>query len=347
MMSETGTGQRRLIDEIINKDLCVRCGACVGFCPYFSYFDGQVVVMDRCRADADRCFRVCPVARNRKTLSGGVSQAPERQEIGPVEEILMARAVDADIRNKSQYGGVVTALVTWALEKGFIESAILTDRGDPFSPQGKEVRDKRGVRRCAGSRYTASGGLAALNRAVKQDRKKIGVVGLPCQMEALTQMGQSREDPHDLDERIAMKLGLFCTWALDHRKLAEFLEKEGVKGPFFKFDIPPPPAEKFQVQSQDGWKDFPLSVIRPYIQKGCLLCEDMTADKSDISVGAVEGQAHWNTVIVRTEKGASLMRKATEEGWLETDPLPQENLEHLKDAARNKSERGKRAKNDQ
>ena len=344
MMSETGTGQRALIDEIINQDLCVRCGACVGFCPYFSYFDGQVVVMDRCQASADRCFQVCPVAREQGTREPLIH---EGSEIGPIERVFMARAMNSDIREVSQYGGVVTALVTYALEQGLMESAVLTDRGALFSPEGREVRDKSAVRQCSGSRYTASGGLAALNRAVKQGRRKIGVVGLPCQMSALAKMAESTEDPRDLDDRITMKLGLFCTWALDFRKLVEFLKKQGVKGPYVKFDIPPPPADIFQVESQEGWTEFPLSEIRPSIQKGCLLCEDMTAEKSDISVGVVEGQQQWNTVIVRTQRGAEFLDKASQDGWIETGPLPRENLDHLKDAARAKRERGRRVRDDQ
>jgi len=335
-------GQDRLICEVLEKGLCVRCGACVGFCPYFNFFDGQVVVIDPCQADSERCYRVCPMTGTPEASTA----AHEGEGIGPIEEIVMSRAVRADRRDASQYGGVVTTLMTYALEKGLIESAVLTTKGDAFSPQGWEARDKEDITRCAGSRYTASGSLSVLNRALKQGRRNLGVVGLPCQMMALANMTEAWAETEGLDERIGIKIGLFCTWALDYRTLTEFLEKEDVKGPFLKCDIPPPPAEVFQVRTQDGWRDFPLSKIRPYVQKGCLLCEDMTAEKSDISVGAVEGLDEWNTVILRTEKGSRLFRSAIKDGWLETETLPRENLEHLKEAAHNKRERGKGNKDD-
>ena len=55
-------GQERLIADVINQGICVRCGACVGLCPYFDYFDGKVVVTDPCHADTFRCLQICPRA---------------------------------------------------------------------------------------------------------------------------------------------------------------------------------------------------------------------------------------------------------------------------------------------
>jgi coenzyme F420 hydrogenase subunit beta len=68
----------------------------------------------------------------------------------------------------------------------------------------------------------------------------------------------------------------------------------------------------------------------------------MTAELADLSVGAAEGVPGWNTLIVRSERGAELVRKAVQEGAIETDALPEENLEHLKEAALNKRKRALR-----
>jgi coenzyme F420-reducing hydrogenase beta subunit len=79
------------------------------------------------------------------------------------------------------------------------------------------------------------------------------------------------------------------------------------------------------------------------VQKGCTVCRDMTAEGADVSVGTVEGLEAWNTVIIRTDRGRELMDAAVAEGRLETDQLPEENLDHLREAAHNKRQRGKRA----
>jgi len=343
MENKISDGQGRLIDEVINRGLCVRCGACVGLCPYFQYFDGRVVVLDKCRAHTPRCLQICPRADYGET-SPDYESPGHAGEIGAYESILVARATDEEIRGKAQYGGVISALLIFALEKGEIKSAILTDRGGSLSPEGKIASNRAGVIDCAGSRYSASGGLSVLNRAIEAGDTKIGVVGLPCQMEALARMKRTAPDGEERSNRVAIKMGLFCTWALDYRKLAAFLKREKVEGTILKYDIPPPPSEKFQVLTSDGWIDFPLADLRPLVQKGCSLCEDMTAEWADISVGTVEGMEGWNTVIVRTRAGVELVTEAVKQGRLETDDLPGQNLAHLKEAAGNKRERGRRAK---
>jgi coenzyme F420-reducing hydrogenase beta subunit len=59
----------------------------------------------------------------------------------------------------------------------------------------------------------------------------------------------------------------------------------------------------------------------------------MTAELSDISVGTVEGKKSWNTVIVRTEMGEKLLIEAKKAGVIDTRALPEDNLNHLKEAS--------------
>jgi coenzyme F420 hydrogenase subunit beta len=344
---EIQDGQASLIDMVIDRGICVRCGACVGLCPYFRYFNGKVVVMERCNADSSRCLQVCPRAgyegtspEKDKTGSG------DRSEIGAYQEIIMARASDEQIRKTAQYGGVVSALLIYAIQKGEIKSAVLTDTGDPLSPAGKNTENRTEVLSCGGSRYTGAGGLSVLNSAISAGEANLGVVGLPCQMEALARMRLMAPDGEERSSKVVLRIGLFCTWAVDYRSLRAFLAKEGVEGSIKKFDIPPPPAEVFKVQSQEGWREFPLSSIRPLVQQGCAFCQDMTAELADISIGAVEGNEGWNTVVLRTQSGSELVHEAIEKGWLETDSLPHENFEHLKQASLNKRERGKKTSAD-
>ena len=54
-------GQSELVEKIIKKNLCVKCGACVGLCPYLKFHDGKVVVMDACIATEGRCVKFCPM----------------------------------------------------------------------------------------------------------------------------------------------------------------------------------------------------------------------------------------------------------------------------------------------
>ena len=185
-----------------------------------------------------------------------------------------------------------------------------------------------------------------LNKAIQAGENNIGVVGLPCQMEALDRLKHMKPDGEERSSRVSAKIGLFCTWALDYRRLEVFFKKAGIEGTIHKYDVPPPPAEIFIVHEGTQLKTFPLSDIRPYIQKGCALCQDMTAERADISVGAAEGFEGWNTVIVRTEIGDALVHKAIENHSFEIKDLPEENLEHLKEASRLKRERAKNSRSE-
>ena len=345
MTIQLSEGQCRLVDQVINRGLCVGCGACVGLCPYLDYFDGRVVVMDQCSADTWRCLQICPRADYDGSSPGEIiPDTPLMGAVGVYKRIIIARATDEKIRAKAQYGGVISALLIHSLEKGRLKSAIVTDRGDDkLSPKGVLVRKKLEVLECAGSRYSASGGLSALNRAIKKGEDRLGVVGLPCQMEALTRMGLMKPDGAERISSVVLRIGLFCTWALDHRKLQAFLHGEKINGYIKKFDIPPPPSEVFRIWDEKGRRDFLLSDIRPLVQKGCSLCPDMTAEYADLSVGTVEGNEGWNTVIIRTDVGSMVIDEAVEEGLLETDLLARENLEHLRTAALNKKNRAKKA----
>ncbi|RJR18018.1 MAG: hypothetical protein C4582_12105 [Desulfobacteraceae bacterium] len=339
--------QSELITRVIEKGICVNCGACVGLCPYFAYFDGRVAVMDRCGAGTGRCLQVCPRAAYTQIMREEAKGLEGRDlSLGFYSQVLTARAKDKYLHEEAQYGGVVTALVCLGLEKGLFKGAVLTDRGGELSPGGALAVTPFAVKSCAGSRYSASGSLSILNKAIKDENDGIAVVGLPCQMEALERMQRSVPDGGDRASKVAIRIGLFCTWALDYRKLRDFLYKNGVKGIVRKYDIPPPPAEKFVVLTEEGQKEFPLGEIRVFVQKGCYLCRDMTAEWADISVGTMEGTAGWNTVLVRTERGKDFLDDAFKEGILEKGNLPDENLKHLIVASRNKRERGKKAESD-
>lgn len=324
-----------MIENVLNRGLCVKCGACVGICPYFSYWDGQVVALDNCEAQSGRCLQFCPRAE-KVEIGTHQEKDSEYREIGPCMGVWAARAAVKEIRDKAQYGGSVSSLLSYAFENGIINSAVVTDMGDDLAPAGRLVKSPSEVLQCAGSRFSASGSLSALNKAIKEGEDHIAVVGLPCQMEALDRMAKSTPDGQDRIHRVNLRIGLFCTWALDYRRLRVFLEARGIRGPIQKCDIPPPPAETFMMLSQGEWLHIPLGEIRKLVQKGCSLCNDMTSEKADISVGSVEGCQDWNIVVIRTEIGVRLFNDAVAKGFLDLQELPETALTHLREAALNK-----------
>jgi len=334
-------GPRELQEEVVDGDLCTVCGACVGLCPYLMAYQGRIVVKDECNLSQGRCYAFCPrTSADLDELSQTVLGVPHADgELGAFREIVMARAADGATRAGAQYGGTVSALMSFALREGTIDSAVLTSSDDDLLPGGTAVRDEAGVLACAGSNFAASPTLAAFNREAATDARRIGVVATPCQTLALAKMRASPLQNDNHIEKLKLVVGLFCTWALRYQDFVEFLQDKTQLSEITKVDIPPPPAETFEVYSGDSRTSLPLDEVRRFIRSTCDLCIDMTAELADLSVGAAEGVDGWNTLIIRSEAGKELVDAALASGALETAALPEENLEHLKEAALTKKKR--------
>jgi coenzyme F420 hydrogenase subunit beta len=343
-MSAELKGPQELQSEVIDRQLCTLCGACVGMCPYLVAHRGRIVVMDECSVSEGRCYAFCPrVGVDLDDLSQAVFGVPHVDgELGVMKEIVMARAGKGPAREQGQYGGTVSALMSFALREGLIDSAVLTSSDEELMPSGTVVRDEEGVLACAGSNFVASPTLATFHREAATEAQRIGVVATPCQALALAKMRASSLHQGNPIEKLKLVVGLFCTWALRYEDFVAFLQERTQLTEITRVDIPPPPAEVFEVHTDSSCVRLPLDEVRRFIRSTCDLCIDMTAQLADVSVGAAEGVEGWNTLIVRSQAGKELVEAAVAGGALETTALPEENLEHLKEAALSKRKRALR-----
>jgi len=258
-------------------------------------------------------------------------------EVGRTIEVLAARSTVDELAAVSQGGGTVSALVITALQEGIIDAAIVTDRtaSDGF-PRGIVATTAAEVAACAGSRFMGSHTLAALKEAFEAGYRKIGVVGVPCQVRAVRKMALYDLQGEGFRERIALTIGLFCNWAFSAGAFTEALRDRLSGKDVKKIDIPPPPANRLDIVTSEGVESIPLDDLRHLIQGACAICPDMTSEYSDVSVGMFEGRAGWNTVIVRTAAGREIVARAVASGSLGIEPFPQSNLDHLKQASARK-----------
>jgi coenzyme F420 hydrogenase subunit beta len=332
-LNQTISAQDNLINNVLEKDQCSACGACVGLCPYFTFFQGRVVVLDRCSLTEGRCGAFCPQLNPGDWL--------KQEGLGPIQELWMTRAQTRSLQRKGQYGGTVTALIQLALELGWIQGALLTGIGKGGEPEGRICRTRAEVLACAGSKYTGAGTLSALKPALEANEGPLGAVGLPCQITALANIrSYPNREGRPLPE-VKLKIGLFCTWSLPFNKMQNKIREQGIHDPVVKYDIPPPPSEEFQIFTRKKTYTLPLAEIRPLVPRGCLACGDMTAEGADISVGSAEGVPGWNTVLIRSEKGRQLFKEAQYKNLLDVKSLPEKNEVHLRTAAGLKKSRAR------
>lgn len=334
-------GPQDLERDVIKADLCTLCGACLGLCPYFRAYRGKVVLTDSCNLPSGRCYAFCPrTPTDLDALSRKIFGEPYSGDaLGTHRQVVMARSKDRTVLSKAQYGGLASDLVALALKRKMIAAAVLTKRGKDLLSAGKIATNKSQVLACAGSNYIASPTLQAFNRGVEDSFKSLGTVGTPCQVLALAKMRINPLESKNAIEKLALTIGLFCTWALSYREMVSFLEQELPVEKIGKMDIPPPPANVFQMKLPGGTRSVSLDQIRRFIRPTCLVCLDMTAEFSDLSIGAVEGAPGWNTVIVRTRKGEELLDEARKEKRIQVREIPAANLVHLKEAALLKKKR--------
>ncbi|MFO7963642.1 MAG: Coenzyme F420 hydrogenase/dehydrogenase, beta subunit C-terminal domain [Desulfobacterales bacterium] len=333
-------GSNELMEHVLKNDLCIGCGACVDLCPYFRTYKGKTAMIFPCTITKGRCHAFCPKAESDLSeLSLAVYGKPyDGSPLGHYESVWVASAGETMPVGQFQAGGTVSALMTIAMKNNMIDAAVLTGRKG-LIPTAELVTEADAVTRFATSKYTAAPTLSAVNRAAKKGLNRLGVVGTPCQMTALAQMSTNPFDEADFHDPVALKIGLFCTWALDTRRLTAFL-KDRVDIPSIQsMDIPPPPAEILVVKTESETIEIPLDEIRLLVPGACGVCPDMTAEWADVSVGILEGEPKRNTLIVRTQTGKNLVDAAVSEGYLQLSDMPEENLEHLKSAAANKKKR--------
>lgn len=335
-------GQEELRKHVLDACLCTGCGACVDLCPYFRSHRGKTAALFPCVLAEGRCFAYCPkIGVDFDALSQRLFGQPyDGDPIGACRSIAAAKA-GKRIKNFSpQAGGTVSALIYFALEKGYLDGAILTDRNG-LLPVPRFVTEAGAVLDCAASKYTAAPTLSAVNQAIREGYGNIGVVGTPCQVLATALMRSNPLRAENFVDPFGLVVGIFCTWAIDFRLFEPFLAERIDLGRIGKIDIPPPPAEIMEVFVDDGTRiEIPLPEIRELVLKGCSYCIDMTAEFSDLSVGVMEGRPGMNTLIIRTDRGRALVEEAQKEGYLTISEMPQENLKHLAWAAGNKKKRG-------
>lgn len=319
--------------NVLAKDLCSACGACTNVCPYIDMVQGKkAVIVEDCGLSEGRCYAFCPrTALDVPSLNEFIFGSLRSDLVlGMYTSVVKARAKNSEIQALGQYGGVVTALFTFAFENGIIDTAVLVGSKDEIRGETKIVRNKNEVSRCARSKYVVCPTLEGVIEALRQENANIGIVGTPCQVTAVRKMQFSKL--LNESEKIKLVIGIFCTWALVP-EVQEFLLNKARSAKILKLDVPPPPANILVLQTSKGKIEVSLDNIRKFIMPACNICFNMTNEFADISVGTVEGDEGWNIVIVRTTNGEKLFRHAVEKGIIEIKPLEKEKLHSLYEAS--------------
>src|SRR5687768_1012451 len=133
-----------LFDEVVTSGLCTGCAACVIACPHdvigYNHVEGgyrpfhleEELGPDDCihgQKGCTSCTRACPRFRLWETEADNFLFGRERtvDEVeGISKDIVLARAADPKIHEVGQDGGLVSAILLWAMEHDYIDAALVS-----------------------------------------------------------------------------------------------------------------------------------------------------------------------------------------------------------------------------
>jgi len=318
------------IEEIVEERLCSGCGTCSGICPNSAIKmvinkKGAYIpelVNDKCNK-CGICFNSCPGKYFDFDNSnfGIFGKKPEDVLLGNFINCYLAHATDREIRYNSASGGLVTSLLIYALKKGIIDGALVTrmKKDKPLEPEPFIARTKEEIVEASKSKYCPVPANVALREILEsKEGEKFAVVGLPCHIQGIRKAEVVNKK---LREKVVLHLGIFCSHT-DSFKGTEFLlhkldiKKEEVMQIDYRGEGWPggvriklkTGSEKVVKLATPLWVNFHDSCLFSPIH--CLLCNDLTAELSDISFG----DAWLPEIMAKEQKGKSVMISRTKQG---------------------------------
>lgn len=322
------------ITEVTENGLCTGCGTCVGLCPQ----DAIKMVTDKSKEiyvpqlDKEKCNKcgvcvdVCPGhSVDFKQLNSDIfGKEPGDILLGNYLHCYIGHATDYDVRYSAASGGLVSALLIFALEEGLIDGTLVTKMNieHPLEPQTFIARSREEIISASKSKYCPVPANIALREVLNaEEGKRFAVVGLSCHIQGIRKAEAIDEK---LRAKIVLHLGLFCNhtpslsgteYILHQAKIKrEEISELHYRGAGWpgKMKIGLKTGKDVFLKYPDYWfrglGDF-------FYPRRCLLCCDQGNELADISFGdpwGVEGNDDIgkSIIISRSEIGESLLQKA-------------------------------------
>src|SRR4051794_33099132 len=328
-----------LFDEVVTSGLCTGCAGCVIACPHDVLgYDDTNGVYKPLQIEADyggpgdcshgdkactSCTRACPRFRAWEPeideFMFGRHRTPEEVS-GVFKDIFLARASDPILAEVGQDGGLVSAILLYALEHDVIDAALvsyLEGDGSTWKAIPGVARTGEKILARAGGRYTNSANPLANVDPPEGGAERIALVGMSCQSSVPPVMKQRKAGK--VARRLSLNIGLLCSKTFDDAIFEELFEaKYGLKkSEMKKMNI----KGVFQIWMKNGdYHEVPLKECHAWTREGCKACPDFAAEHADISTGGIGKFNDWTLTIVRTDIGREIMEGMLAEGWIEVRP---------------------------
>ena len=338
-----------LLAEVLEPELCARCGGCVAVCPsqllrlaedMSPVLQDTVNPLTAC-GSCNLCVQICPgkspgTAQSERRLFGRVREPSERWT-GIARAFYFVECPDPHIRRHASAGGAGTALLLTALRTGLVDAVVVIGR-DPEKPWRSKAlitSDEDSVIPSGQSSYCITPNLHEL---AASPYERLALVGLPCEIQALNKM-RNLPSPPPVADKVLLTLELACSSSTrvegTEHIVTELLDVElddVVKLKYRQGEYP----GSFSVTLKDSttraipfWKS--VQTFSKFKTFRCRSCPDWWSGLADVSIcdgdpnifktsrNAAKSR-RCSMVVPRTSQGAALIRQAEDLGLLLVKP---------------------------
>lgn len=325
------------IQDIVRKNLCISCGACVAASPpgaiEMRYDAGSGMFYPKLLKPGlvtgkGEEVAVCPgkgypiIGLSRRFESPGQKICVE---FGTWRKAWAAQSSDQVILERASSGGVMIAIAEYLMASGRVDGAVVT--GMQYGPPGPRpkayiARTRKELLEAQGSKYCPSPTLLALSEAL-ETRERFLFIGTPCQIGGLRMLQELRPE---LRERFPFVIGNFCGGFRDCRETDALIRRQGFS-PLtirrFRYRGGGQPGS--MLMENEGGKTASL----PYPQyarktgflenRRCRMCVDATAELADFSCGDawlprfLKTGSPWSIIMTRSGEATEIVESMERE----------------------------------
>ncbi|MEG4011016.1 MULTISPECIES: Coenzyme F420 hydrogenase/dehydrogenase, beta subunit C-terminal domain [unclassified Microcoleus] len=288
------------------KELCSECGLCDTY--YIHY------VKEAC------AFLTQHIAELEAEIHGRSRNLdnPDDWYFG-VSQNMMAAKKKEPIEG-AQWTGIVSSIAIEMLEKGIVEGVVCVQntKEDRFQPLPIIARNREEILAAKVNKPTLSPNLSVLEQIEKSGMKRLLVIGVGCQIQAL----RTVEKKLGLEKLYV--LGTPCVDNVSRAGLQKFLDTtsrspETVVAYEFMQDF------NVHFKHEDGSEEkvpfFGLNTkeLKDVFAPSCLSCFDYVNSLADLVVGYMGAPFGWQWIVVRNDTGQEMLDLVTDQ--LNTQPV--------------------------
>jgi coenzyme F420-reducing hydrogenase beta subunit len=322
------------IQEVVDNDLCIACGACIEACPKdvvaasFNAYRGAAEVEigtdgQPCLGCPAPCDSVCPSLVSDLRKSEDLLQTEEGVRFGPIKRASLGFANPHRFNGISSSGGIVRAIIYDALDRGEAVVCLAGDGAGGYVPERLEKPED--LERVPGSIYHSVTFAGAIDLC-RTSGSPCVIVATPCQLAGIDNYIRTQEP--SLERSISLRVGLICGWMYTTHSLGAFASYKGIQEPvanalyrgedekgLLKFTAEGKthsfPRRDFSSKKED--QDYRASFSSVMNRLRCRVCEDHLNVLADVAVGDAwlrrkEGEK-TSIVLARTELGCQRIRE--------------------------------------